>query len=310
MSKVIGYLQSVRMNDMKIEVTVCVLSYNSSNYICETLESIKRQSLEKIELLICDDCSKDNTLEICENWIRENSNRFVECRLISSNSNMGIPSNLNKGILCSHGTWIKIIAADDILFDDCLEKNYNYVCLNPDIEILFSRVDFFSSGCMDCFKVDSLFDYSFFDLTVNEKYEYLLSKRNCIPAPTSFIRKETIEKLGYFDESITLLEDYPMWLKALKSGINLCFYNVVTVRYRIHPSSISISPSRQYWKCQLLFYQKYIYPFLIKKSPLNALDRYLVLKKKSSQGVVFVFFSVLRICSLYSYIRIYKRWMK
>ena len=53
-------------------VSVCVLAYNSSKYILETLNSIKNQTYDTIELIISDDCSTDDTVALCTQWINRN----------------------------------------------------------------------------------------------------------------------------------------------------------------------------------------------------------------------------------------------
>ena len=59
-------------------ISVVVLTYNSSLYITETLNSIKDQTYDNIELIITDDCSTDSTLIICEDWINLNKSRFCK----------------------------------------------------------------------------------------------------------------------------------------------------------------------------------------------------------------------------------------
>ncbi len=51
-------------------VSIVVITYNSAKFILETLESSKAQTYKNIELIISDDCSTDNTVEICQQWIR------------------------------------------------------------------------------------------------------------------------------------------------------------------------------------------------------------------------------------------------
>lgn len=59
-------------------VSVIVITYNSAKYVLETLESIRVQSYQNIELIISDDCSKDNTIDICRNWIGKMKNVLLE----------------------------------------------------------------------------------------------------------------------------------------------------------------------------------------------------------------------------------------
>jgi alpha-1,3-rhamnosyltransferase len=64
-------------------VSIVVITYNSSDYVLETLESAKDQTYKNIELIISDDCSTDNTVEICKNWLEENKERFKHTELIT-----------------------------------------------------------------------------------------------------------------------------------------------------------------------------------------------------------------------------------
>lgn len=53
-------------------VSVSVITYNSAKTVLETLESIKAQTYQNLELIVSDDCSTDNTVELCRNWIEQN----------------------------------------------------------------------------------------------------------------------------------------------------------------------------------------------------------------------------------------------
>ena len=63
-------------------VSVIVITYNSSKFVLETLESIYNQTYSNIELIISDDCSSDETINICQNWLYKNKNRFKNIELI------------------------------------------------------------------------------------------------------------------------------------------------------------------------------------------------------------------------------------
>ena len=97
-------------------VSVRVVSYNSAQTILDTLESIRKQTYQNIELIVSDDCSKDNTVELVYNWLEANKSRFVRTELITVPFNTGTSANVNRSIKACHGEWIKGIAADDILF--------------------------------------------------------------------------------------------------------------------------------------------------------------------------------------------------
>ena len=79
-------------------VTVLVVSYQSEKFIIETLNSVFCQSYPNIELIISDDCSDDNSFQIASDWLKINSTRFVQSKLIKSEKNLGTSANINRGL--------------------------------------------------------------------------------------------------------------------------------------------------------------------------------------------------------------------
>ena len=84
-------------------VSVFVVSYNAADYICETLESIKAQTYQNIELIVSDDHSSDQTVELANEWIESNKERFVRTELITVDHNTGVSANYNRAIRACRG---------------------------------------------------------------------------------------------------------------------------------------------------------------------------------------------------------------
>lgn len=226
-------------------VSVVVITYNSAKTVVETLDSIKGQTYWNLELIITDDCSKDNTLEKCSNWLNANCQRFVHSEIISVQENMGTSANINRGIKKSKGEWIKQIAGDDRLLKSCIQDNVDFINENPNSEIVISKVKFFGNPIM-IEKYRKNFRYRNFKLPHRKFYRKLLIG-NFIPASTSFISKSVYEKVGYYDESIPLMEDWPFWIKACRGGCSFQFNDVETVEYRVEESvSITNNKSQRY----------------------------------------------------------------
>lgn len=248
------------MNDNPL-VSVCVITYNSSKYIVETLDSILNQSYKNIELIISDDCSKDNTVEICKEWLRNNNSRFVHTHLITSVKNTGTAANVNRGIYAASGQWIKGIAGDDVLLPECIAINVRYVNEHPDAKLVFSQIQPFGNSqyINSHFYRIFLKGYGCLQLKDRELF-YLICLGNFIPAATSFINKSLFVSLDGHDESIPLLEDWPFWIKASWHMVHFHFIPIRTVRYRMHDSSISIGThSEAYMRSVVLANQYALY---------------------------------------------------
>ena len=77
-------------------VSVCVVTYNSAATIVDTLESIKAQTYQNLELVVSDDCSKDDTVKVCREWIAANKDRFAAATVIESEVNTGVSANCHR----------------------------------------------------------------------------------------------------------------------------------------------------------------------------------------------------------------------
>ena len=219
-----------------ILISVIVLSYNAEKTILDTLESVKRQSYKNIELIISDDCSRDNTLKIATDWLEVNANCFKQSFLLKSESNQGVCANFNKAIEKSTGLWYKAIAADDALLPTCIEDFCNYIKANPDASWIssYTRVyngNFEDENCITRNKAN----LHFFELNVNDQL-IALAKGNRISAPSVAIKRSVHESVGMYDTTYSF-EDYPFFLRLLEKGYKCYFLNKETVCYRIHLST-------------------------------------------------------------------------
>lgn len=131
-------MYNCNMNMRQPLVSINITTYNSSKFIIETLESAKMQTYQNIELIVSDDSSVDNTVELCKKWIEKNKERFVRCKVITVEKNTGIAANCNRAMNASNGEWIKELAGDDIFLPNCVEDNINYVMAHPEINILLA----------------------------------------------------------------------------------------------------------------------------------------------------------------------------
>ncbi len=257
----------------EILVSVPVITYNSSKYVLETLESIKAQTYQNIELIVSDDCSTDNTVEICRKWIEENKERFVRTELITSEKNTGVSANGNRGREACRGEWIKSIAGDDLLMPNCIESYVNYVKQTPEAIYIFSKVEAFDADSIRCEKYNKLFNGDFFSQTTEEQLHQLLFDGNQIPASTCFYNREKSVKLGIKnDERIPLLEDWPKWINLLRAGVEFHYIDMVLVKYRLGGISTNkLIQSPAVHRSHRMFYYLYIYPARYKADPMKAI---------------------------------------
>lgn len=255
-------------------VSIHVITYNSSKTIVETLDSIYNQTYKNIELVISDDCSTDNTIDICREWISGNGSRFARTEIIKAPTNTGIAANCNRAMDACHAEWAKPLAGDDILLPKCIENYMHYISSHKNTACLFSRAQCFSAiDGKDVNNYDA-FDYRFFTLSREKQLNRLIYGWNCIPAATAFINLALLRKLGIrYDERIPMLEDLPMWINILNSGHQLEFLDQKLVRYRIYNGISTTTANPAFYYSGKLFVLLYQYPEWAKRDPIDAHKR-------------------------------------
>lgn len=227
-------------NNMPL-VTVAVITYNSSEFVLETLESVKRQTYKNIELIVSDDCSKDETVDICKRWIEDNKSFFARTQLIPANQNTGIVRNGNRAIASSTGEWIKLLAGDDLLIDDAIESYVEFIQSNHNIKCCFGRDIIFDGSVSDKKFVYNKFfleNYMFSrNSSANRQYNVFIHTFTG-SGGTVFYKREIFEELGYFDERFPMQEDHPYFIKVAKAGYKFYLLDKWVLLYRINPNSV------------------------------------------------------------------------
>lgn len=222
-------------------VSVVVITYNSAGCVAETLESIKAQTYSNIELIISDDCSADETLNVCNEWINLNRPRFSKVELVLSDRNTGISANSNRGIKIARGEWIKLIAGDDALEPEVLKIYIDYISDHQSIKMIHSNVLKYNNS-FDEYNLIERTDLKHLKInrpetSPEEQYQILLRSGPVMTA-TTLVRKDVYDDVGLYDEKSLYWEDTPMWLKITKSGVSLHFLDIVGAKYRVHEESV------------------------------------------------------------------------
>lgn len=256
-------------------VSVPVITYNSAKFVLETLESIKAQTYQNIELIISDDCSTDNTVELCQKWVEENKDRFVRTQIITVDKNTGVSANFNRAEAACQGEWVKPIAGDDVLMPDCIESYIVYINADRSAYFIFSKHEVFGENVEWCNNINHSLDFTFYNLSSEEQLQWLVFEGNQIAAITFFYNKSEADKLKIVnDERIPLLEDWPKWINILEQGGKFNFLDKLTVCYRIGDGiSTTRRMSLKYYESLRLMHCYYLYPRWIERGNDYAIHR-------------------------------------
>lgn len=250
-------------------VTIRVLTYNSARFVLETLESIKAQSYERLELIVSDDCSQDNTVAICEKWIAENSERFENIQVLTVPKNTGVAANCNRGFKVAHGTWFKGIAGDDCLVENAIEEYVKFVEVNH-CDICVADMMYINENS-EPIAIPEKGIYGTYLKALDVPYEEQLRRIYnglIFPGPPMFFSKSLVDKVGGCNENYPFAEEWSFHYGILSNGYRVFPLNKSLVKYRIHEASLSTSSKgrdRRVLKCMWKFYKEVIFTQLVKK---------------------------------------------
>lgn len=234
-------------------ISIIVITYNSSKYVLETLESIYLQTYVEIELIVSDDCSIDNSLTICQDWVSQHKHRFVNSIVVSTHNNKGICHNYNNALKYATGEYIKYIAGDDILKEQCIERLVANI--KPNTFLYFSGADrIMENGKKQCEYYENIPNVGY-----SSQFKIMLRYHPMVFGPCIFVHRAKLVELHGFDEQYPMSEDYPIMMKFLSNGYSVFFVNESLVKWRMHEDSVSCSNVNNFKvsvKKAVLFYSK------------------------------------------------------
>lgn len=244
---------------MKISIIVPV--YNSGSFLKEALDSCLRQQYQNLELIISDDGSQDNSVEIAEKWLEENQNSFVRVKLVQQEKNLGVRDNTNFLINEADGEYIKLLEGDDILVDGAIKKLHDFVVSDPEIKFVFSDLLIFNDDPKEN-KIERPTSEDFKSADASKQYRMLLygQKAN---GPSVFFHKKTICEFGAYIGARNCA-DWPTLIQLCKNGIKAHHFPEPLLYYRKHDSNIS-DKNKQSWKAPAFEMKKIRNEFLLKE---------------------------------------------
>lgn len=120
-------LNSIKDSNKRLKVSVIMPNYNGAKYIEEAVNSVLEQTLDEIEVIVIDDCSTDNSVEILQKIQTKYPSKV---RIIQNEVNLGAGLSRNAGIDIAKGEFIKFLDSDDTMDKDVLENMYNIATEN------------------------------------------------------------------------------------------------------------------------------------------------------------------------------------
>ncbi len=193
---------------MKAEVSIVLVTYNRQTFLPRTIESILSQTYGDFELLICDDCSSDDTRAVCHEYARKDS----RIRYYRNMCNVGMPDNLNAGIRRTHFEFIANLHDGDIYHPNLLERWRAALLNNPSAGFVFNIYRHLAAdGTLHGYtnRFPSL-------ISGHDFLEDICFKEPELECPvwgTVMARRGVYDDLGLFDHRYSFWSDFDMWFR-------------------------------------------------------------------------------------------------
>lgn len=219
-------------------ISVIIPCYNAEKIVGFTLDSVINQTYKNLEIICVNDCSKDGTLAVLEEYAKKDK----RIKVLSNEKNSGVATTRNNALKIAKGEYIAFVDADDIWHLDKTEKQISFM-LENNYKLTFTSVDFIDDN-------GNLTGNPFI-IPKEVTYKQLL-KQNVITLSSSIISKDILKDRLFHDDH--LHEDFILWLELLKEEIDKAYgLTEILVDYRLTAGS----KTRNKWKSLKMTYQTY-----------------------------------------------------
>ncbi len=216
-------------------VSVIVATYNCAHYVEATLDSVFRQTYQDIELIVTDDCSKDDSVAVAKRWIETHKDRFIRAIQTHTVSNSGVTANYNAGLKEARGVWIKCLDGDDMLPVDAIEIYVKHCIEQPEYPVWYAHEQTFT----DNGEKGTVNHTTLHHGSARKQMVYLLNRRLLgICTATNFIHRETFVHQGGFDSRYPMYQDGSPFLQTLAEGKSVGVIDEVLLLKRENPDSL------------------------------------------------------------------------
>jgi glycosyltransferase involved in cell wall biosynthesis len=209
-------------------VSVVIPCYNSARYLAETIESVLAQTYARVEVILVDDGSIDETPKIAQSYPVQ----YVY------QANRGISAARNTGAVHSRGKYVQFLDHDDRLLPEAIEVGVKFLEERPDCAMAVGEHRYIRADGTEI-------GYSQKHAIGHDHYEELL-EHNFIETPCSVLhRRSALELTGFFDEKVQGAEDYELYLRTARQS-PVITHTVPVAEYRLHEANTSGNAERMF----------------------------------------------------------------
>lgn len=270
-----------------MKISIVTASYNYQNYIKETIQSVLDQTYSDWELIIVDDCSTDNSVDVIKSFSDDRIKLFI------NEKNLGLAQTVKRGVECATGDWIVFLESDDLITSDNIEKKVEIVKKYSDLNLIFNDCEFFGDEnkvrdfSIALKKTRALLKKK--NYPQNMFYNFYLSNK-IFTFSSVMAKREDLLKISYTPPIDSLL-DWWLWVQLAYIG-KFYYISEKLTKWRLHTDSYiyksnHYSPKQLQMKIYFAMFKKYQNIFILLFIPFAQFIWYLQQIKKNLKKLIF-----------------------
>ena len=244
---------------MNPAISIVLPTYNGSKYIEKSIESCLKQTFTNFELIIINDCSTDNTLNIIEEFAKIDD----RIKIVNNPFNKKLPQSLNIGFEIAKGKYFTWTSDDNIYSLDALEKMFQVLEHQPEVDLVYTNYTLIN----DSGETTGIREFG----DINVSFNKWLGCGGCF-----LYKREVHFKINGYNPAAFLIEDYDFFVRAYANFNFFYLYSNNLYYYREHEASLTTTQSTIINDISKIFLEKNI-PLLEKK--LNPKELSLLYRK-------------------------------
>lgn len=208
-------------------VSVCIPTYNGATYIAAALRSVLGQTFTDFELIVCDDASADDTLQVVETF------RDDRLRVVRNPVRLGLVGNWNRCLELASGEYIALFHQDDVMRPDNLADKVAMLDANPGVGLVYSDI-----GRID--ETGQVIGGHYIEqptsttiMPGSRLFAMAAATGNPVACPAVVVRAACYRGLGGFDARLPFAVDLEMWLR-IASRYDIGYIARPLVAHRVH----------------------------------------------------------------------------
>ena len=187
-------------------ISIIIASYNHEVFVKQAVESVLNQSHQDIQVIVVDDGSTDKTPNVVKQ-IKDKRLKIIELK----ENRRFHPRNI--GLKSAKGQYIAFQNSDDVWDKSKLEKQLEYLEQHPKVGAVFTQVKLIDKNGN---VLQNTWANNLFDTANKSRIEWLrrfLTKGNSLCISSALVRKDVLDRVGTFNESLVQLSDFDMWVR-------------------------------------------------------------------------------------------------